>query len=86
MIHGNLGYQKLKFTAYLRFAINIQDKNLNQILSLAYEFERGDLMKEGNHPFSIHYLVAYSLTNSHNSSIYGQNEFIEIDKKFKELG
>ena len=42
-------------------------------------------MKEVNHPFSIHYLVAYSLTNSHNSSIYAQNEFIEIDKTFKEL-
>ena len=53
MIHGNLKYQKLKFTAYSRFAINIHDKNLNQVLSLAYEFERGDLMKEGKHPFSI---------------------------------
>ena len=42
-------------------------------------------MKEKNHSFLIHYLVAYSLTNSYNNSIYGQNEFIKIDKTFKKL-
>ncbi|KAI3701987.1 hypothetical protein L6452_27534 [Arctium lappa] len=50
------------------------------------KFERENLMSPGDKVFSITYLVAYALTNSHHSVDYKKSEYIEIEDVFSEIG
>ncbi|GLT95854.1 hypothetical protein SLE2022_135130 [Rubroshorea leprosula] len=65
LVQGNLSYQKLMFTVYPKYAVNINDRNINKTLSLAHEFARENFMKDGSMPYSIYYIISYALTNSH---------------------
>ena len=83
---GNLAYQKFMFTVYPKFGFSLDTKNIDQILSFVHDFERHDLMNAGDKVFSLTYVVAYALTNSHHSIDYKKNEYIELDDVFKEVG
>lgn len=83
---GNLAYQKFMFTVYPKFGLSLQTKNLDKVLSFIHQFERKDLMNEGDKVFSITYLVGYALTNSHHSIDYKAKERIELDDIFQEIG
>ncbi|KAI3701986.1 hypothetical protein L6452_27533 [Arctium lappa] len=50
------------------------------------KFERENLMSPGDKVFSITYLVAYALTNSHHSVDYKKSEYIKIEDVFSEIG
>ena len=43
-------------------------------------------MNTGDKVFSLTYVVAYALTNSHHSIDYKKNEYIELDDIFSEIG
>ncbi|XP_074323215.1 uncharacterized protein LOC141660156 [Apium graveolens] len=83
---GNLAYQKFMFTVYPKFGFSLETKNLDQILSFVHDFERHNLMNAGDKVFSLTYVVAYVLTNSHHSIDYKKNEYIELDDVFSEIG
>lgn len=83
---GNLAYQKFMFTVYPKFGFSLDTQNIDQILSFVHDFERHNLMNPGDKVFSITYVVAYALTNSHHSIDYRKNEYIEIDDVFSKIG
>lgn len=83
---GNLAYQKFMFTVYPKFGFSLNTKNLDKTLSFVHQFERSDLMNTGDKVFSITYLVAYALTNSHHSIDYKKKEYIELEDVFNEVG
>lgn len=83
---GNLAYQKFMFTVYPKYAVSLNTERFDQILSFIHDFERKDLMQRGDKVFSITYLVAYALTNSHHSIDYKKKEYIELDDVFSEVG
>lgn len=83
---GNLIYQKFMFVVYPKFAISLQNKDLDQTLSFIHEFERTDLMNPGNKVFSLTYVVGYALSNSHHSIDYKHKENIELEDVFSEIG
>lgn len=85
-IQGNLSYGKLIFTCNPRISVSLLDKNINQILCLAHEFTNTDLMNEGYHPYTITYMLGYSLSNSHHSLDFKPNEPIRIDHLFNQVG
>jgi len=85
-IQGNLAYGKLLFTCNPQTGVPLNTKNINSVLCLAHEFERSDLMRSGDMPFSITYKLGYSLTNSHHSMMFKSGEKISIDGIFKEIG
>ncbi|KAL9664598.1 hypothetical protein QQ045_020003 [Rhodiola kirilowii] len=45
---GNLAFGKFMFTVYPKYGVSLNTKNLDQVLSLAHEFERSDLMHKGD--------------------------------------
>ena len=49
-IQENLAYTKLMFTCYLKYSINLGDKDFDNSLSLYFKFLRNDFMKEGVTP------------------------------------
>ena len=83
---GNLAYQKFMFSVYPKFSFSLDTKNLDQVLSFIHQFERENLMNAGDKVFSITYLVAYALSNSHHSIDYRKSEYIEIDDVFSQVG
>ncbi|XP_074327879.1 uncharacterized protein LOC141665797 [Apium graveolens] len=83
---GNLAYQKFMFTVYPKFGFSLETKNIDQILSFVHDCERHNLMNAGDKVFSLTYIVAYALTNSHHSIDYKKNEYIELDDVFSEIG
>ena len=85
-IQGNLAYGKLLFTCNPQIGVPLNTKNINSVLCLAHEFERSDLMRSGDMPFSITYKIGYSLTNSHHSMMFKSGDKISIDGIFKEIG
>jgi hypothetical protein len=85
-IQGNLAYGKLCFTCNPQIGVPLNTKNINSVLCLAHEFERSDLMRNGDMPFSITYKLGYSLTNSHHSMMFKPGDRISIDGIFKEIG
>ena len=85
-IQGNLAYGKLCFTVNPQIGVPLNTKSINSVLCLAHEFERSDLMRNGDMPFSITYKLGYSLTNSHHSMMFRPGDRISIDGIFKEIG
>ncbi|KAG8364292.1 hypothetical protein BUALT_Bualt19G0113300 [Buddleja alternifolia] len=85
-IQGNLSYGKLMFTFSPKISVSLNDKHINEILCLAHEFARTDLMNEGDHPYSITYMLGYTISNSHHSMNFNANEPIRIDELFKNIG
>lgn len=83
---GNLAYGKFMFTIYPKFGLDLSSKRLDEVLTFVHEFERSDLMNQGDKVFSITYLVSYALTNSHHSMTFKKQEYIEIDDIFSEIG
>ncbi|AMN10076.1 movement protein [Angelica bushy stunt virus] len=83
---GNLAYQNFMFTVYPKFGVSLQTKNINQILSFVHQANNENLMNSGDKVFSITYVVAYALTNSHHSIDYKHQEFITLDDIFSEIG
>ncbi|CAA28356.1 unnamed protein product [Carnation etched ring virus] len=84
--HGNLVYGKFMFTVYPKYTTSILDQRLDRTLAFIHHFERNDLMRKGDKVFSITYLVAYALANSHHSIDYKEKDAIEIDDVFSEIG
>lgn len=82
---GNLSETKIMFQINLRASRAIKDKDLDRSLTLWYDFERHDLLRPGNHPFSITFRVNYALASSHHSLTFINKDFIEIEELFKPL-
>ncbi|CAH1440351.1 unnamed protein product [Lactuca virosa] len=83
---GNLAYQKIMFSVYPKFALDLKSANIDKTLSFIHHFERSDLMNPGDKSFTITYLIGYALTNSHHSIDYKKDEYIELDDVFSEIG
>jgi hypothetical protein len=83
---GNLAYQKFMFSVYPKFGLSLDTKNLDTVLSFVHQFERENLMDAGDKVFSISYVVAYALTNSHHSIDYKKSEYIELEDIFSDIG
>ena len=83
---GNLAYGKVIFSVYPKIGLPLETKNVNKALCLAHVFERKDLMESGDMPFTITYLVGYSLSNNHHSMSFKNRETIEIDDLFQSIG
>ncbi|ACB69769.1 movement protein [Eupatorium vein clearing virus] len=83
---GNLAYGKFMFTVYPKYAINLNDRNLNRTLSFIHKFDRENFMEKGSLVFSVTYLIGYALTNSHHSIDYRTKPKIEIDQLFLDIG
>ncbi|KAL0304756.1 UNVERIFIED_CONTAM: movement protein [Sesamum calycinum] len=82
---GNLYAGKLIFDIHPRIAYNLVDQDFSRVLTLHQDFKRKDLMKEGNRPYSITYIIAYALFNTHHSDLFLRKEYIEIPRIFKEF-
>jgi len=82
---GNLREEKLKFNVNLQIGLSLKDRNLDRSITVGYEILRKELMKKGNHPFSITYRFNYALTNSHHSLTFVNKDKIEIDDLFGPL-
>ena len=85
-VQGNLAYGKLIFTCSPKIGVPLNTKNINSTICLAHEFERADLMRSGDMPFSVTYKIGYSLTNSHHSMMFKSGGGISIEGVFKEIG
>ncbi|KAI3706962.1 hypothetical protein L6452_25075 [Arctium lappa] len=83
---GNLAYGKFMFTVYPNYGISLQTKKINEAFSFIHQFERTDLMKKGDHVFTVTYLVGYALSNSHHSIDYKHSQTIELEDVFQEVG
>lgn len=83
---ANLYASKFIFTVYPRFAISLEDGNLDKVLSFVYNFERANLLKEKSRVFSVTYLVAYALTNSHHSIDYRSSKYVSLEDIFTKVG
>ncbi|KAL2510755.1 Uncharacterized protein Adt_16355 [Abeliophyllum distichum] len=55
-LSGNLACGKLIFTVHPRLSVNLHDQDFDGILSFVHKYERTDLVKDNNVPFSISYL------------------------------
>ncbi|UME39641.1 movement protein [Pueraria virus A] len=84
-IQGNLSYGKLMFSCSPRISVSLRDKEINQILCLAHEFSRTDLMNQGRHPYTVTYMLGYTLSNSHHSMSFRNNEPIKIEALFRDV-
>ena len=84
-IQGNLAYKKLMFTCYLKYNINLGDKDFDNSLSLYFKFLRNGFMKEGNNVMTMYYSVLYTLTSLNYERIYQDKPYIEISDKCKEI-
>lgn len=85
IIKGNLAYKKLKFTCYPRYCVHINDKNLDDCLSLHFKMTN-KILKDDNKVFTILYQGLYCYTNSNYGNIYKEKPFIEIDEEFRDIG
>ena len=83
---GNLAYGKFIFTVYPKYGISLTDTNLNKVLSFVHKFERENFMEKGSKAFSITYVIAYALTNSHHSIDYSNEKTIDLENIFQEIG
>ncbi|KAL0454924.1 UNVERIFIED_CONTAM: movement protein [Sesamum latifolium] len=81
----NLYVGKLMFDIHPRIAYNLADHDFSRVLTLHQDFNRKDLMKEGNRPYSITYRIAYALSSTHHSDLFLRKEYIEIPRIFKEF-
>ena len=61
-IQGNLIYTKLMFTCYVKYNINLGDKDFDNNLSLYFKFLRIDFMKGGNNVLIMYYSALYTLS------------------------
>ena len=84
-IEGNLCYTKLLFTCHPRYCVHINDKNIDETLSLHFKLLKKNLMKEGNRIMTIHYSALYSFCNSNYGEIYGNKPYIEINKDCEDI-
>ncbi|KAL1831033.1 hypothetical protein ACET3Z_000684 [Daucus carota] len=75
-----------KCKVYPKFGLSLDSKNLDTVLSFVHQFERENLMDAGDKVFSISYVVAYALTNSHHSIDYKKSEYIELEDVFSDIG
>ncbi|KAL0296193.1 UNVERIFIED_CONTAM: movement protein [Sesamum radiatum] len=77
--------RKLMFDIHPRIAYNLADQDFSRVLTLHQDFQRKDLMKEGNRPYSITYRIAYALSNTHHSDLFLRKEYIEIPRIFRKF-
>ena len=76
---------KLMFTCYLKYNINLRDKDFDNSLSLYFKFLRNNFMKEGNNIMKMYYSALYTLSNSNYGKIYQDKPFIEISEECREI-
>jgi hypothetical protein len=79
---GNLKYGKLKFDINLQIGLSLKDIDLNRSIVIHYRLKDQDLMRSGNHPFTVCYKMNYALSNSHHSIEFSGKEKIQIDELF----
>lgn len=82
---GDLKFGKIKFNLNYRVSMCLADANLENAVTLRYKLLDENLMRRGNHPFSITYRINYALSNSHHSLNFRASDKIEIDRLFKPL-
>ena len=82
---GNLIGGKIKFDINLQIGLSLNDIDLGRSLVIHYKLKDQDLMRPGNHPFSISYKMNYALSNSHYSIEFSGKEKIQIDELFAPL-
>ena len=80
-----MSFKKLIFKIYPKYSISLRDKNINKTLTLCHDFKYFDIMHDGSYPYSITYAIEYALTNSANSEMFVDKDFIEIDKLFNKV-
>ena len=73
------------FTCYLKYNINLRDKDFDNSLSLYFKFLRNNFMKEGNNIMKMYYSALYTLSNSNYGKIYQDKPFIEISEECREI-
>ena len=78
-------YTKLMFTCYLKYNINLGDKDFDNSLTLYFKFLRKNFMKEDNNIMTMYYSALYTLSSSNYGRIYQDKPFIEINNKCKEI-
>lgn len=83
--HGDLAFGKLKFDVNYQVGMSLQDSHLERSITLRYQLKGKQLMRMGNHPFTVTYRVNYALTNSHHSLSFKPGDKIEIDSLFEPL-
>ncbi|KAL0444580.1 UNVERIFIED_CONTAM: movement protein [Sesamum latifolium] len=76
---------KMMFDIHPRIAYNLADQDFSRVLTLHQDFKRKDLMKEGNRPYSITYIIAYALSNTHHFDLFLRKEYIEVPRICKEF-
>ena len=81
----NLKYGKIKFDINLQMGLSLKDKDLDRSIVFHYKLENPNLMKKGNHPFTICYRINYALSNSHHSIEFTGKDTIHIDELFTPL-
>ena len=86
IIQGNLNYKILIFKIFPKYSISLKDRNINKTLTLCHDFKYFDIMHDGSYPYSITHAIEYALTNSANSKMFADKDFIEIDKLFNKVG
>ena len=73
------------FTYYLKYNINLENKDFYNSLSLYFKFLMNDFMKEDNNVMTMYYSALYTLSNSNYGRIYQDKLFIEISDECKEI-
>ena len=64
---SNLKHSVVKFNVVCQNDIPLTTKNLNNSIGIINDFQRHDLMEDGDHPLSITYAVGYVLSSSAHS-------------------
>ena len=73
------------FTCYLKYNINLGDKDFDNSLNLFFKFLRNDFMKESNNVMTMYYNALCAISNSNYGKIYQDKSFIEISDECKEI-
>jgi len=84
-ISGNLCYKKIGFTVYPGYSIAITDRNIQDVLTLDYNFQKKNLMKEGNSPITIKYVMGITLSNQSGLDIKKDHDHLEIHNIFRNV-
>ena len=71
------------FTCYLKYNINLGDKDFDNSLNLFFKFLRNDFMKESNNVMTMYYNALCAISNSNYGKIYQDKSFIEISDECK---
>ncbi|WZZ48797.1 hypothetical protein YC2023_048904 [Brassica napus] len=84
IVDSNLKHSVVKFNVVCQYGIPLATKNLNNSIGIIYNFQRHDLMEDGDHPLSITYAVGYALSSSAHSIEFANKNDIYLENLFKE--